>query len=50
MPFATLCNFQKLLVLSGTTKMHDLEACDPEILPHYVADSVQDIADKFKLL
>ena len=45
MGIAHNCGMKKLLVLTGSAKLEDLETCDPNLIPDYYVDSVGDFAE-----
>ncbi|XP_034238668.1 glycerol-3-phosphate phosphatase-like [Thrips palmi] len=48
MGVANTCGMVKLLVLTGMTKLRDLNTCPPELIPDYIIDSVGDFVELLK--
>lgn len=47
--FASLCGYQKLLVLTGATKIDDISKCeDKELIPDYYLSSLGDLSQLIK--
>lgn len=42
MGVANACGMIKLLVLTGMTKLQDLDTCPVELIPDYIIDSIGD--------